>query len=336
MAVSHVSTSVSRELVPPPTPKPAVLIARRLPAAGFERLAESCELTEGGLDVTPERLLELAPGADAIVADPTVSVGEALLDAAGERLRLVANFAVGYDNVDLDACRARGVWVTNTPDVLTNATAELGLALTLAAARRITEAETDLRSGRWAGLEPGGYLGIELSGAAFGVVGMGRIGYRYAELVRGLAGEILYTSRTRKERAERRLGAVRVELGELLERADVVSLHVPGGREMAGLIGREQLRAMRSGAILVNTGRGPLVDAAALAAALREGEIGAAGLDVYEDEPNVAAELLEAPRCVLLPHIGSATTRARDAMALLVADNVLAALRGEEPPNRID
>ena len=312
-----------------------MLVARQLPAAGLERLAASCEIREGGLDVTPERLLELAPGAEAIVADPTVAVREALLDAAGSQLRVVANFAVGYDNVDLDACRARGVSVANTPDVLTNATAELALALTLAAARRITEAETDLRTGAWTGLEPGGYLGLELSGATFGIVGMGRIGRRYAELVGPLAGEILYTSRAPKAEAERELGAAKVELEELLRRADVVSLHVPGVSETAGLIGRDELRAMKPHAILVNTARGPLVDAEALAEALRGGEIGAAGLDVYENEPNVPAALLEAARCVLLPHIGSATTRARDAMAVLVADNVLAALRGDEPPNRV-
>jgi glyoxylate reductase len=322
-------------LTPSSASRPPVLIARQLPAAGLQRLSASCEIREGGLDVTPERLLELAAGAEAIVADPTVAVGEALLDAAGPGLRIVANFAVGYDNVDLDACRARGVSVTNTPDVLTNATAELALALTLAAARRLNEAEADLRAGAWTGLEPGGYLGIELSGATFGIVGMGRIGRRYAELVRGLAGEILYASRTPKADAERELAAVQVELEELLRRADVVSLHVPGAAEMTGLIGRNELRTMKPEAILVNTARGPLVDASALADALRGGEIGAAGLDVYEDEPNVPAELLEAPRSVLLPHIGSATTRARDAMAVLVADNVLAALRGEEPPNRV-
>jgi glyoxylate reductase len=271
----------------------------------------------------------------AIVADPTVRVDPALLDAAGSKLRIVANFAVGYDNVDLEACRLREVAVTNTPGVLTDATAELALALTLAAARRLNEAEADLRGGRWTGWDPGSYLGLELSGATFGIVGMGRIGRRYAELCRGFAGEIVYTSRTPNESAERELGACRVDLGELLGLADVVSLHLPAMPETAGLIGREELAAMRPHAILVNTARGSLVDAAALAQALREGVIGAAGLDVYEREPGIPADLLSAPRCVLLPHIGSATTRARDAMARLVADNVLAALRGEEPPNRV-
>jgi glyoxylate reductase len=315
--------------------RPKVVVARVLLAAGMELLAESCEVVEGGLDATPERILELAPGAAAIVADPTVAVDERLLDAAGPELRVVANFAVGHDNVDLDACRRRGIAVTNTPGVLTNATAELALALTLAAARRTSEAEAHLRAGRWVGWDPGALLGLELSGACFGIVGLGRIGHRYAELVAPLAGETLYASRTPKPAAEHELGAVRVELAELLGRADVVSLHVPASSDTAGLIGLEELRAMRSHAVLVNAARGPLVDSLALARALCENEIGAAGLDVYEGEPQVAPELLEAPRCVLMPHIGSATHRARDAMARLAAENVLAVLGGAEPPNRV-
>ena len=262
-------------------------------------------------------------------------IDEAVLEAAGPQLRIVANFAVGYDNVDLDACRRRGVAVTNTPDVLTNATAELALALALAAGRRMTEAEADLRGGRWRGWDPGAYLGLELTGATFGVVGMGRIGRRYAELVAGLAGETLYVSRTAKEDAERELGVRRVALEEIIRRADVISLHLPASDETSGLVGAQELAAMKPEAILVNTSRGSLVDSRALARALREGEIGGAGLDVYEHEPEVPTDLREAPGCVLLPHIGSATTRARDGMARLVAENVLAVLEGGEPPNRV-
>ncbi len=326
---------MSRALPTSPVAKPVVLVARRLLPAGLERLEASCEIRQGSLDVTRERLLELVPGSNAIVVDPTIPVDETLLDVAGEQLKIVATFAVGYENVDLDACRARGVAVTNTPDVLTDATAELALALTLAAARHITAAAADLRAGKWTGLDPGGYLGTELSGAAFGIVGMGRIGSRYAELVGPLAGRTLYAGPARKLEPERELGAVRVELEELLRDADVVSLHAPATPETDGLIGIAELQAMKPEAILVNAARGSLVDAPALARALRDGEIGAAGLDAYDNEPRVPAELLEAPHCELLPHMGSATTRARDAMARLVADSVLAALRGEEPPNRV-
>jgi glyoxylate reductase len=312
-----------------------VAVARHLLPAGAEQIAERAQVRVGGIDVTRERLLELVAGADAIVADPTVPIDAEVLDAAGPQLKVVSNFAVGHDNVDLGECRERGVAVTNTPDVLTNATAELALALTLAAARHMSEAEADLRGGRWSGLRPDGYLGLELSGATFGIVGMGRIGRRYAELVSPMARTILYTATSPKPDAERDLGAERAELAELLTRADVVSVHAPGTPETAGLIGADELRAMRRHAVLVNTSRGSLVDADALTEALRDGSIAAAGLDVYPDEPDVPAGLLEAPNAVLLPHIGSATVKARDAMAVLVAVNVLAVLDGREPPDRV-
>jgi glyoxylate reductase len=316
-------------------PRPICLIARRIPAAGGDRIAERCEVREGGPAATPDLLRELAPGAAAIVTDPTVAVGPELLDAAGPGLRLVANFAVGYDNIDLEACRERGVIATNTPDVLTDATAELALALTLAAARGLPAAERRLRDGEWKGFDTTGDLGTGLSGATFGIVGMGRIGRRYAELVRPLAGSILYTARNPKPEAEAALGAELAELAQLLSGADVVSVHAAATPETTGMIGARELESMRPGAILVNTARGSLVDSAALAAALDAGTIAAAGLDVYENEPDVAPELLAAPNCVLLPHVGSATTGARDAMAGLVADAVVAVLDGREPPNRL-
>jgi glyoxylate reductase len=315
--------------------RPIVAVARTLPDAGLGRLRERFEVRVGGLDPERRRILELVAGTDAIVADPSVPVDATLLDAAGPGLRVVANFAVGYDNVDLALARERGIAVTNTPDVLTNATAELALALTLAAARDVCALERELRGGRWEGWEPEGFLGIELSGAVFGVVGMGRIGHRYAELVRPLAGELLYVSRGRRPDAEAELGARRTDVDRLFERADVVSLHVPATPETRGLVDRERLARMKPTAIVVNTARGALVDAAALAEALREGRIGAAGLDVYAHEPTVEPELLAAPHCVLLPHVGSATRRARDGMAGLVADNVIAVLEGREPPTRV-
>ena len=292
-------------------------------------------MREGGLEATQGEIRELAAGVEAIVADPTVAVGAELLDAAGPALRLVANFAVGYDNVDLAACRERGVIATNTPDVLTDATAELALALTLAAARGLPAAERRLRDGEWTGFDTTGDLGIELSGATFGIVGMGRIGRRYAELVKPMAGSIVYASRSAKPEAEAALGMVRADLDRLLVDSDVVSIHAAANAETAGLIGAAELARMRPGAILVNTARGSLVDSEALAAALAGGRIGAAGLDVYEREPEVPMELLDAPNCILLPHVGSATVTARDAMANLVADSVLAVVDSRKPPNRI-
>jgi glyoxylate reductase len=312
-----------------------VAIARVLLPAGLEPLRDLAEIRIGGADATPDRVREIAAGAEALVADPTVGVDAELLDAAGPGLRLVANFAVGYDNIDVEECRRRGVAVTNTPDVLTNATAELALTLTLAAARFLSEGERDLRAGRWRGLEPTAYRGLELSGATVGVVGLGRIGGRYAELLAGFGVELLYTARSPKPEAEARLAASRVELEELLRRSDVVSLHVPASPETHHLIAADALRLMGERAVLVNTARGSLVDLAAVAAALREGRLGAVGLDVYEDEPRVPDEILEAPNAVLAPHIGSATIKARDAMARMVADNVIAVLESREPPNRV-
>lgn len=314
---------------------PLVAIARSLLDAGLAPLEERFEVRSGGLDASPGRVRQLAAGAAALVADASVRVDDELLDAAGPELQVVANFAVGVDNIDLGACRGRGVIVTNTPDVLTNATAELALALTLAAARLLSEAERDLRAGRWQGWDPAAYLGIELSGATVGVVGMGRIGRRYAALLRGFDVELLYWSRTAKPDAERKLGARRVDLDELFARSDVVSLHAPASPETRHLVDADALERIGPAGVLVNTARGPLVDSAALAAALVERRLGAAGLDVYEGEPEVPAALLEAPRTVLAPHIGSATVKARDAMARTVAENVIAAIEGREPPNRI-
>jgi glyoxylate reductase len=312
-----------------------VVIARTLLSAGRDRLAERHELREGGLDSTRDELLAMVAGASALIPDPSVAVDAELLDAAGEQLRVVANFAVGYDNVDLDACRERGVVVTNTPDVLTEATAELAIALTFAAARRMSDAERDLRAGNWRGWDPAAYRGIEIRGSTVGVVGMGRIGARYARLARGLGAAIAYTSQSPKRQAESELGARRLELRELLEASDVVSIHAPSTPETKGLIGAAELELIGPEGVLVNTSRGPLVDSEAVAAALDNGTLGAAGLDVYENEPDVSPRLLEAPRAVLLPHIGSATVPSRDGMASAVADNVIAVLEGSEPPSRV-
>ena len=315
--------------------RPLVVIARVLLPAGLEPLRERFEVIEGGHDATRAKLFEMAPGASALVLDPSVPVDAELLDACGERLRVVANFAVGYDNIDLDACGERGIAVTNTPDVLTEATAELALALTLAAARRMSDAERDLRAGRWRGWDPAAYRGLEIAGSRVGVVGMGRIGHRYARLAHALGAEIVYAGPSAKPEAESELGARRLELDELLQASDVVSLHAPAIPETRGLIGSRELELIGPDGVLVNTSRGPLVDSEAVAAALDRGTLGAAGLDVYEGEPDVPQRLLEAPRCVLLPHIGSATVPARDGMARAVADNVIAVLEGREPPSRV-
>jgi glyoxylate reductase len=299
---------------------PLVVVARSLPAAGLDLLRERFDVATGLANVA---------GAAAIVADPTVSVDAVLLDAAGSELRVVANFAVGYDNVDLEACRERGVVVTNTPDVLTNATAELAVALMLAAARRLGEAERIVRRREWRGWEPEQLLGRELAGATVGIVGLGRIGSRVAELLEGFSPRLLHSSR------RQRPGAGRRELEELVAESDFVTLHLPLTEGTRHLVGARLLARFKPGSIFVNTARGGLVDTQALVQALRRGPLAAAGLDVYEHEPELPRELIELENVVLAPHIGSATRSARDGMARLVAENVIAVLEGREPPTPV-
>lgn len=311
------------------------VVARVLLPAGLDLLEQRFEVSQGGLNVTREQLEEMVPGAIALIPDPSVSVDGELLDLCGEQLKVVSNFAVGYDNVDLDACRDRGIVVTNTPGVLTEATAELALMLTLSAGRLASDAERDLRNGLWTGWDPGAYLGLELRGATVGVVGLGRIGLRYAEMVSALGAEVVYTASSRKVEAEERFGFDFAELDDLLRRSQVVSIHAPGGEGTRDMIGRRELELIGADGVLINTSRGTLVDAEAVAEALEDGRLAAAGLDVYDGEPAVPESLLSAPRCVLLPHIGSATHVSRDGMAILAAENAIAVVDGAEPASRV-
>jgi glyoxylate reductase len=307
--------------------RPRVVVACALPSAGLDLLRQRFVVDAGG--TRPERswLDEHVPGAVAIVAEPSVPIDTQLLDLAGDSLKVVANFAVGYDNIDLETVRERGLRATNTPDVLTNATAELAVALMLAAARRIAEADALTRSGGWPAEET--MLGRELAGSTVGLVGFGRIARRVGELLRCFGVRLLFSSRSEPSAppdAERR------ELRDLLAASDFVSLHVPLTAETRHLIDASRLAEVKRGAILVNTSRGAVVDTTALIDALRSGRLGAAGLDVYEDEPRVPRALRELPNTVLLPHLGSATGTTRDAMARLCAENVIAVMDGREPP----
>jgi glyoxylate reductase len=310
------------------TSKPRVVVLAALPAAGFDLLRLRFDVAAGGPRAESGWLREHAPGAAAIVADPSIPVGPELMDAAGPSLKVVSNFGVGYDNIDVEAARARGVRATNTPGVLTNATAELAVALMLAAGRRIAEADAMVRGDRWSGSEEN-ILGRELAGATVGLVGFGRIAKRVAELLRAFDVRLLYTSRSG---APARPGVQRRELHDLLAASDFISLHVPLAAETRHLIDAKAFGKMKRGAILVNTSRGAVVETQALIDALRCGRLAAAGLDVYEDEPHVPPGLRDLPNTVLLPHIGSATAGTRDAMARLCAENVIAVIEGREPP----
>ena len=269
--------------------------------------------------------------AEALLCLLTDRVDAALLDAA-PRLRVVANAVVGHEHVDLAACRARGIAVTNTPDVLTDATADLTLALILATVRSLPAAERSLRAGEFHGWGFWDYLGGDLRGRTLGIFGMGRIGRAVARRAAAFGMRILYHSRSRMPpEDEAAVGAEWVDFDGLIARSDVLSLHAPLTPATRHAIGAESLRRMRPGAFLVNTARGALVDEAALVDALREGRLAGAGLDVYEHEPRIHPGLLELPNVVLLPHVGSATRETRTRMAMLAARNAHAVLTGDPP-----
>ncbi|HEU5056381.1 MAG TPA: D-glycerate dehydrogenase [Kofleriaceae bacterium] len=269
--------------------------------------------------------------ADALISLLDVAVDAALL-AAAPRLKVVANHAVGYDNVDVAAATGRGIVVTNTPDVLTDATADFTFALILAAARRLGEGEVLARSGAWTGWAPDQLLGQSIAGRTLGVVGFGRIGQAVARRAAGFAMKVLYTS----PREAGAPGARRVELAELLAESDVVTLHCPLTPATRHIIDAGALERMKPTAVLVNTARGPCVDEEALAAALERGTIAAAGLDVFENEPSIHPALLASRKVVLAPHLGSATLEARGGMARLCAEAVAAVLAGRRPAHPVN
>jgi len=302
-----------------------VLVAREL-----KGLLEPSQLVD--LDITWVAAGEPTPKGDYVAIVPLLSrwVGGTEFKSL-PNLRIVANVAVGYNNVDVVAAEMRGVIVTNTPGVLTDATADLTWALLLATARRLVEGVDLVRSGKWTGWHPHQLLGLELRGRTLGLLGAGRIGQAVGRRAPGFGLRILYTARTAKPDFERDTGATRVELSRLLSESDIVSLHVPSSPETKGIINPETLGQMKPGAILINTSRGDLVREEALAQALEDGQLGAAGLDVYTDEPAIHPRLLAAPRTVLLPHIGSATEETRRKMATIAVANVQCVLGGKPP-----
>lgn len=299
-------------------------------ASELKNLLQPSELA--GLDITWLTADEPTPKGDYVAIVPLLSrwVGGTELKNL-PKLRIVANVAVGYNNVDVVAAEMRGVLVTNTPGVLTDATADLTWALILATARRLVEGVDLVRSGKWTGWHPEQLLGLELRGRTLGLLGAGRIGQAVGRRAPGFGVRILYTARTVKSDFERDTGAFRVDLNRLLGESDILSLHVPASPETKGIINAETLGRMKPGAILINTARGDLVREEALAQALESGQLGAAGLDVYVDEPVIHPRLRAAPRTLLLPHIGSATGETRRKMATIAIANVQSVLSGKPP-----
>lgn len=319
---------------------PPVFVTRRIPSVGLEILRQELgelggyELNADDHPLTKAELREKVRGRAGIVCLLTDAIDKDVLEAAGPSLKIVANVAVGYNNIDVKAAQARGVVVTNTPGVLTNATADLTWALLMASARRLGESERVLRAGKWPGWGILQFLGVEIAHKKLGIVGGGRIGAAMAKRARGFEMTVLYTARSAKPEMDT-LGARRVDLDTLLRESDFVSLHVPLTQETLHLIGARELSLMKPTAHLINTARGPVVDEAALAAALKNETIAGAGLDVFESEPKVHPELLACENAVLLPHIGSATHETRNKMAEIAARNCAAVLQGRAALNPV-
>ena len=322
------------------TRRPKVFVSRVIPDDGLRPILGACDATVWPDELPPSRaaLLDAIAGCDGVLTLLTDRVDDEFLDRAGPGLKVVSNFAVGFDNVDVAACTARGVAVGNTPGVLTETTADLAWALLMAAARRITEADRYVRDGHWRTWGPMTLMGPDVHGATIGIVGFGRIGQAVARRARGFGMTILYQNRSRVDPAtEAELEATALPLEELLPRSDFVSIHVSLGPETRGLLNAERLGWMKPTAILVNTSRGPVVDTDALVAALRGGVIAAAALDVTDPEPLAADHPLVAmDNCLVVPHIASASRATRGRMASMAAANLLAGVAGRRLPTPVN
>ena len=312
--------------------KPRVFVTRRIPAVGLELIAPHCdaEIWADPLPPPTNVLKDKVRDCEGLISLLTDRIDDDLL-AAAPKLRVVSNFAVGVNNIDLAAAARRNVRVGNTPGVLTEATADIAVTLLLAAARRLGESATDAKEGRWKTWDPLGWLGQDLVGRTLGIVGMGRIGFATAKRMHhGWGMRVLYRARSPKPEADRDLNATRVDLDALLRESDFVSVHTDLNAETKGLFAADQFAKMKRTAVFVNTSRGPLVDQPALAAALRAGTIFAAGLDVTDPEPLPPEhELYALPNCVIAPHIASATVHTRNEMARICAENLVAGLTGK-------
>ncbi len=313
-----------------------VFITRFIPDEWLTPLKGVVEykVAEKHLPLMRDELIKELKWADGAITMLSDKIDKELMDNAPD-LKIIANYAVGYDNIDVDYATKKGILITNTPDVLTNATAELALSLMFAVGRRIVEADKFTREGEFEGWYPTLFLGKEFKEKTAGIIGAGRIGIAFAEKCASLGMKIIYYSRKIKPEMEL-LNAEFLPLDEVLRRADVVSIHLPLTKETQHLLGTEKLSLMKKDAILINTGRGPIIDEMALAEHLKENKIYGAGLDVYEYEPGITRELMGLPNVVLTPHIGSATHQTRKAMANLAAENISAFFSGKRPPTPVN
>jgi gluconate 2-dehydrogenase len=318
--------------------KPKILVTREVFDETLDYLAQHCEVDANQEDIAfdPEMLAQRLAGKAGVMCCLTDRIDNKMLERA-PGLKAVANIAVGYNNIDVPACTARGILATNTPGVLDDSTADLAFALMLGAARRLTEVESYIRGGEWTGWRLKQWLGIDVHHATLGIIGMGRIGQVIARRASGFEMKILYSNRNPVAKdIEKRLYATYVGRDELLAQSDFVILQVPYSPETHHLIGAAELQKMKPTAILINSTRGGVVDDAALIAALKAGTIRGAGLDVFENEPRLNPAFLDLKNVVLAPHIGSSTEATRRAMAMTAAKNLVAALNGGTPPNLLN
>lgn len=316
-----------------------VFITRKIPERGTELLKQAgfqVEISQLDRPLTKDELKQKVAGVDAILSQLVDKMDGEVMDAAGKQLKIVANYAVGFDNINVKDAEARHVLVTNTPDVLTDAVADHAFALMMAAARRVVESDRFSRAGKYTGWQPFLLLGQDVYGKILGVIGMGRIGSALAKrAAKGFGMKVLYHDRAANTELDAEIGSKNVEMEELLKNSDFVSLHVPLLPETRHLISALQLEMMKKTAVLVNTSRGPVVDEQALLEALKKGDIFGAGIDVWENEPNLTPGLSDLENIVITPHTASATVEARDNMSRVAAENIIAALKGEQPPNLV-
>lgn len=318
--------------------KPKVFLTRELPSPVMAFLKEHTELSYNAEDrvLKKREIIEGVQGKEGLISLVTDTIDREVIEAASD-LKVISNYAVGFNNIDVQAATEHNIAVTNTPGVLTETTADLAWALLMAVARRVVEGDVYTRSGKWENWAPQLFLGSDVHGATLGIVGMGRIGQAVARRARGFEMNVLYYSRTRlPQEQEQRLNAEYVTIGELLERADYISIHVPYTESTHHLIGEGELKQMKKTAYLINTARGPIVDEKALVHALEHGVIAGAGLDVYEREPQLEPGLKDLSNVVLLPHIGSASVKTRTNMGMMAAQNALDVLTGRPCENVVN
>lgn len=315
-----------------------VFVTRMLPQPAIDLLKEHCDVEINPEDRVLDRqeLLAKVKGRDAVLCLLTDIIDDEVFAAAGPQCKLFANYAVGFNNVDVEAATRRGIMISNTPDVLTDATADLAWTLLFAVARRVVESDRYLRDGKFKGWGPMLLLGRDITGKTLGVIGTGRIGGAFARKAKGFEMKVLYNDIARNERFEAETGGVYVDKETLLKEADFVSVHVPLMPSTRHLISSNEFKLMKETAILINTSRGPVVDEKALCHALQTKEIWGAGLDVYENEPEVEPGLLACENAVLLPHVASATIDTRTNMGLIAVQNIIAALHGQTLPTLVN